>query len=494
MILKQRLKEIAPDTNQGRTFLKIAGVLVGLAVVCHLIMGAGLASVLLCSVAVLLSLLPLAYFGPLNIAAVLIALVGFRYIGFPLFAKLAMGQALDLYLLDPTGAFGVVLVGVLGYGIAVLISSKLPLGRPLLAPVSSHAALGRISFLAAAVGITANIAVAFRAGEIYTGITVASFFTPFLHLALIAAVARVLVASDRKRSMDVWTIVILIFEIIFGMVRNSRMPLMETVLCFVVTVSTFEYKIRWRQFVIIATSIAVIVVFITPVFLYVRNFRGELSWTQRIEATIDAFADWPDAFSFFLENRDLRMRNGWFLNYYGSPQNVFERMSHVNHVDVLKAGTDSRGKVGLQDLTDGVERAVPRVLAPNKPRDYSTGAWLYYHIGVSNVMGGYATAALIGNGYAAFGWMGAFFYPGILGLLWLVVVRKISGFDLRGNIWAIYLLLRIHNQFVEGSSSAYLLYVFRSLPQDFILLWLIKILGEGRFLSSCPQKRISKLW
>jgi hypothetical protein len=494
MMLKQRLKEIAPDTSQGRTFLKIASVLVALAAGCHLIIGAGFASVLFCAVAILLSLLPLAYLGPLNIAAVLIALVGFRYVGFPLFAKLAMGQALDTYLLDPVGAFGVVLVGVLGYGIALLISSRLPLGRPLLAPISSQAALGRISFLAAVVGITANIAVALRAGETYTGVTVASFFTPFLHLALIAAVARVLVVSNRKRSVDRWAIVILISEITFGMVTNSRMALMETLLCFVATVSAFEYKIRWRQFVLIATFIAVMVVFITPVFLYVRSFRRDLSWTRRIDATIHAFSNWPEAFSYFVERRDLSMRHGWYLNYYGRPENTFERMSHINHVDVLKAGTDSRGKVGLQDLTDGIERAMPRVLAPDKPRGYSTGAWLYYHIGVSSVMGAYATAALIGNGYAAFGWMGAFFYPGVLGLLWLAVVRKISGFDLRANIWTIYLLLRIHNQFVEGSSGAYFVYILRSLPQDFILLWLIKILGEGRFLSSWPQKRISKLW
>ena len=31
MMLKKRLKEIAPDTNQGRMFLKVASVLVALA-------------------------------------------------------------------------------------------------------------------------------------------------------------------------------------------------------------------------------------------------------------------------------------------------------------------------------------------------------------------------------------------------------------------------------------------------------------------------------
>ncbi|MBN1548319.1 MAG: hypothetical protein JW902_16840 [Syntrophaceae bacterium] len=480
-MFKQRLKEIAPDTNQGRLFLRIAGALVALAAGCHLIMGAGFASVLFCAAAIILSLLPLAYLGPLNIAAVLVALVGFRYVGFPLFAKLAMGQALDTYLLDPTGAFGVVLVGVLGYGIALIISSRLPLGRPLLAPVSNHVTLGRISFLAAVVGITANMAVAFRSGDVYTGITVASFFVPFLHLALIAAIARTLVASNQKRSVDGWVIVVLIAEIAFVMSRNSRMALLEIVLCFVVTVSAFKYKIRWRQFFLITTFITVMVVFITPVFLYVRGFRGDLSWTGRIGTTIEAFGKWPDAFSEFLSRRDTQDRMGWFLNYYGIPQNTFERMSLINHIDVIKASLGSRGEIGVEDLLTGVERALPRALAPNKPRGYSQGGWLYYHIGVHSVMGGYATVPLIGSGYAAFGRKGSFFYPLILGMLWLLVVRKISGFDLRGNIWAIYLLLRVHNQFVEGSSDSYLVHILRVMPQDFILLWLVDLLGTGRF-------------
>ena len=492
MMLKQWLKEISPDTNQGRMFLKVAAVLVVLAAGCHLIMGAGFASVFFCVAAILLSLFPLAFLGPLNVAAILVALVGFRYVGFPLFAKLAMGQSLDTYLLDPIGSFGVVLVGVLGYGIALLISSRLPLGRPLLEPIYSQAALSRISFLAAAIGITANIAVALREEEAYAGITVAPFFTHFLHLSLIAAVARILLVSKQKRSVDGWVIVILIIEIAFVMSRNSRMAVMDIVLCFVVTISAFELKIRLRQLFLVAVFIAVMAVFITPVFLYVRGFRGDLPWTQRIEATIDAFSKWPEAFSAFKKYRDLAARHGWLLNYYGRPEYTFERMSHINHVDVLKNGTDSSGKVGLQDIIDGVERAMPRMLSPNKPKGYSTGAWLYFHIGAHRSINGYSTTALIGNGYAAFGWMGAFFYPVILGLLWLGVVRKMSGFDLRANIWVIYLLIRMHNQFVEGSSGAYLVYILRSLPQDFILLWLIKVLGEGRFLSRLPKKRISQ--
>ena len=493
MMVKQRLMNFAPDTNQGRMFLKIAGGLVILAAGSQLIIGARFVTIFFCAATILLSLLPIAYCGIFNMAAILVALVGFRYVGFPLFAKLTMGQALDTYLLDPTGSFGVVMVGVLGYLGAFSIALKIPLGRPLLERISGQRVLGRILFLAAAVGITANLIVAFRAGEEYTGITVAEFFVSFLHLALITSIARAIVTSDFRKSVNIWVAIVLIAEIAFAMVGNSRMALMDTLLCFVVTVSAFEYKIRLRQFILLTTLIALMVVFITPAFLYVRSFRADLTWTQRIEATIDAFFNWPEAFSVFLNNRDLSERQGYYLSYYGSPKNAFERMSLVNHVDVLKSGVDIRGKVGVQDIMDAFERAMPKVLAPNKPRDYSTGYWLYNHIGLRSV-GPYATASLIGNGYAAFGWIGAFFYPGLLGLICLLVVRKISGFDLRSNIWAIYLLIRVHNQFVEGSSGAYFVNILRSLPQDFILLWLIRVLGEGRFLSTLPKKRISQRW
>jgi hypothetical protein len=384
--------------------------------------------------------------------------------------------------LDPVGSFGVVLLGVMGYFTAFFIAMKLPVGRSLLESTVDDKMLGRTSMLAAVVGVTANMLVATRTHEQLSDVTVAVFFVPFLHLALIAAIARVLITSDLRRSLDLRVVVLLAAEIAFAMVHNSRMALMEILLCYVVTAASFEYRIKWRYFTIIGIVIAMMVLFITPVFLYVRGFRGDLTWTQRIEATTEAFGNWPEAFSQFLSHRDLQNQMGWFLNYYGRPHNVFERMSLINHVDVIRAGIAGRGEIGFGDLSVAVEKALPRVLAPNKPRGYSQGSWLYYHIGVQKVMGGYATVPLIGSGYAAFGWKGSFFYPFVLGLLYFLVIKKMSGFDLHDNIWAIYLLLRVHDQFVEGSSDSYLVYILRSLPQDFIILWFIKVLAEGRFV------------
>ena len=214
---------------------------------------------------------------------------------------------------------------------------------------------------------------------------------------------------------------------------------------------------------------------ITPVFLQVRSIRGDLSWSERIHATIDAFARWPDIVEDYRDYTHRLEQSGTYLGYYGRPRNVFDRMSYVNHVDLIKTGADSVGKIGWQDLSLAFEKAMPRFINPDKSLGYGQGAWIYHALGYPAIGGNYATAPLIGTGYAAFGWVGCFVYPLLLGLTWLLMVKKISGLDIHNNIWAIYFLVRSHNQFVEGSSDSYFVYILRILPQDTLVIILFLV-------------------
>jgi len=287
----------------------------------------------------------------------------------------------------------------------------------------------------------------------------------------------------------VWIIILLILEIAFAMVQNSRMALMEAFLCIIVTIIAFKTKIEWKKFLVAVFAIGLIVIFSTPVFLYVRNSREDLSWTKRIDATFEMALKWPEAFAYYQRQRAVWDRLGWYLNYYDMPKNILERMTLVNHVDVLKSGSDRFGKVGLEDLKLSFQRALPRILSPDKHREYSQGSWLYESIGLTKP-GPFATAPLIGTGYVAFGWAGVYFYPFVFGLMWLTIIKKISGWDLQGNVWTIYLLIRVHNQFVEGSSDGSLIYILRSLPQDFVVLWVVGTIANGRFLRPWRKKAI----
>ena len=87
------LRRLTPATRQGQLIVKACGIVTGLACALHLVLGANPIVVLFAGLTAVLSIYPVALYGFLNIGAVLIALVGFRYVGFPLLAKLAMGQA-----------------------------------------------------------------------------------------------------------------------------------------------------------------------------------------------------------------------------------------------------------------------------------------------------------------------------------------------------------------------------------------------------------------
>ena len=176
-----------------------------------------------------------------------------------------------------------------------------------------------------------------------------------------------------------------------------------------------------------------------------------------------------------------------FLNYYDRPANILERASLVEHVDVIIDGIDRvrRHYLGLDSIKIGLSWVLPRFLNPQKSVGWSIGDWLYSEVGIPTVMGGYATVPLIAEGYASFCWLGAFLFPVFFATPIFLILKKI-GWSLKGNIWAIYILLRFHNSFVEGDSGAYLITLFRFLPQDIFLILTIRYTAS--LLSKIPLK------
>ena len=480
------------NLRQGRQIFKIMAAMLLFVSLGHLLLGSNPWVVLMGTTATLLSLLPFAYFGIFNLASVLMALVGFRYVGFPLFVKLTLGQPLDTNLLEPKGSFGLVLLGIIGYLAAFMIATRLSVGRPLLQPTSQKRFVGRISTLAAVIGIVANSTVAWQASRGYTGVTIANFFVSFLYLALISSTARVMLSSNLRKSLNIWGITLLIIGFIFALTRNSRMAIVDTFLCVLVTVLVFGFRIRWMRLIIMSLLVGLLVVYITPVFLYLRGIRSELSGVQRIEATVDiAINRRNDAVEAFQDYEKAIARDtyglGGALLYYGTPQNILDRVSYINVVDIFKARASPDRRVGIEDLRLAVARAMPSILTPNKPQGFGHGNWLYKNIEILN-QGSHPTVPLIGAGYLSFGWFGAFLYPLLLATPLLMMIKKISGFNLQNNIWAIYILLRIHNLFVEGASDAYIVLMLRFLPQDLVLIWGIIILGKMKFVYQSYRK------
>lgn len=460
-------------------------VLFGFAVcgLVHVAIGADPLIVSLAIIAVGLGIAPIIKFGAWNLGAVLVFLVAFRYIGFSLFAKLALGQALDTNLDQPLTAFAVVTLGVLSYFLVFMIVNNIELGLPLLRPVIEPHLLRRLSFIAFLVGFVANLENALRINLQTDEWNISNSFMPYLHLALISAAASAIIKSKGRRLLDGWTITILVVEVVFAFVQNGRTPILEAVLALAVTDIAFRGRFTKKQIAITAAAFLLLII-ITPIFLYVRGDRGDLNWKERITSTIMALVNWKDTESSLLAiRRSEALNSGDYLLYYGTPTNIFERLSLVNHTDVLINGADSVGNLGFEVIDRAIQHTLPRLLVPDKPIDYSEGDWMHFEYMGDYRYGNFLTAPLIGVGYASFGLIGVFVFPFIIGLAIFLLIKKAVGLNIIGNIWVIYILISINNQFVEGGTWSNVEMIMRKLPQDAIVMLMISvIIGTNRLV------------
>jgi hypothetical protein len=447
----------------------------------HIAIGADPFISTLAVMAMALGMAPIIGIGVWNVGAIFIFLVAFRHVGFPLFAKLALAQPLDMNLDQPLAAFAAVTVGVFAYFSAFMMANNIKVGLPLLRPVTTPHLLRRLSFLAFIVGFAANLELALRI-NVQTGVwNISNSFLPCLHLALIAAAASALLKSDGHRILDGWTLTVLIVEVAFAFVQNARTPILESVLALAMTDVAFHGRFTKKQVAITIAAFSLLVA-ITPVILYVRNVRDDLAWDKRIAATTTALVNWRDAKTAFIAYQGAEaMSSGFFMRYYGSPNNIFERFSHVNDTDVLIVGADRTGKLGFEVIDRAVQYALPRLLVPDKPIDHGEGDWIYYEYGGTYRYGNFLTAPLIGVGYASFGWFGVFVFPFMLGSAIFLLIKKTVGFNLPGNVWVIYTIIATNNQFVEGGASSYVTMIMRQLPQDaIIMLFFAGLIGTSR--------------
>ena len=455
----------------------------------HLIIGSNFFVVLISLLTLAIALYPVIQHGINNFGRLLIAILAFRYIGVPLIAKLLFHQPLDANLIYPLESFLLVLIGLIGYTLGLWLVNHFKIRQSLLQHVTDLWQLQRIMYLAAIVGVIANLAVSFRFGKTFSGITYANFFAPFLHLALITSIAVSIKNSDGKRVFSPWVIGFLAAEFVFAFSTNQRMRIVDSILILVITTYAFHGKIRVRYILTIGLSILIFASVITPIMLYVRAYRLDLTWTERIAETFKSSQNLETAIQSY-ENLQQTRERFWFLGYYGTYQNILERVSLVSHVDTIKTGIDVTGMLGWEDIHRSILETAPRVIAPNKPLGHSHGDWVFCQAGIICQLGNYLTVPLIANAYAAFGRIGVFAYSLGFAFFMLIVVKKSCGLELSQNIWAIYFFIRIHNQFVEGGTADFLSVIFRFFPQDLLVILIILYFSRPR--SNQSQRRQNK--
>jgi hypothetical protein len=427
-------------------------------------------------VALTATVMALRKLGPLNMAAVLVLLVCIRYVGFPLIGKIFVGQPLDSNLNNPDLAFFVSAVGILGYVGALGVTAIAGVGRPILTPIHNPRALTHLSIVAYLIGFVANFDASVGAYSGGSGIAISGFFVGTMHLALISALAAQII-TNRRSIFNRWIVFILVTQVAFAVALNSRTPLYEALLCIVLCALAFRAA-PTKSTVLYILAGALIASAASPIFLAARNTRDGSTVEGRLKATLEYALSLGDAAA-ASDDADYGLLvlnpSAFLLRYYGEPTKIFERLSHVNHVDVFVNATDSAGQIGAEVIERAIETTLPRFLSPDKKTDSSEGDWFYCELGIHCVDGGFGTAALIAASYVAFGWLGVAVLPMGFAASILLILKKGCGLDVSQNVWAIFMLVIVNNSFVESGISGYLVLGLRQIPQYIVLLAILSL-------------------
>jgi len=452
-------------------------------IVVHFFWGSNPFVLFVAAIAVILGLFPIVLFGPFNIGPLLIFLLGFRYVGFPLFAKLVYGQALDTNLEEPLSSFLAIMIGLFAYLLAFLIANKSDIGAPLFYPEEKAYCLRRISLVAFIFGFAANITNTLHINSYKDAWNISSYFLSFLHLALISAAANAFVVSKGHRLINWWTLLILLTELIFAFLYNSRTLIFETIIALALTDFAFRKKVSVKRFVFTISALLFIIVVLSPIFLYIRAFRENANWKDRIILPIEALGNWRDVEEHLYDyNYRMSNKDNYSFGYYGIPVNFIERFSLVGNTDMLIKGANNIGFLGFEVVNHAIKYATPRFFVPDKPIDYSEGDWMQYMYVGDYMYGSFLLVSLIGVSYVSCGWIGVFVFPLIAGLCVFFLIKKIHGLNITNNIWAIYMFVIINNQFVEGGAWANAAIIFRQIPQVAIIMLIMMYVIKGNYI------------
>jgi hypothetical protein len=219
---------------------------------------------------------------------------------------------------------------------------------------------------------------------------------------------------------------------VLGFLGTSRSGVVVPNFVYFVTCYASGYRFKRRHYLTVVLSIVALVTVISPVEMYLRQFREESSFRERNAVILQHLAALPD-WSSVKEATEVANSAGGDLgaSYFDRPGTfILSRVSMIR-MDSVLIDTCSRGlHYGFAGLKNDLLMQIPYSLYKNKPVTSSSG-YLGHLTGVTSdeIDNGYASFSAISDSYGAFGWWGVIMF-GLFAFPAIFIIYE-SMFDMR---------------------------------------------------------------
>lgn len=456
-----------------------------LAVACagmHLFLGAAPIDVFLCVAASGIGLVGFVALGPYNVGAwiSLFYVLGNTLVA--IYAKAALGQALDSNLSESTLSFCLLLISSLALLSCLLFVRRIPLGPPLFDQVRDLRRLRWLSWGCFILGTGASVLNRLFSDTPDESTSFGGFaiFHDLLLMAVIARTAMVLERSQDSRSFDLTLGAMMAIGVLLGLVDNQKTAAALPVISWFVTMLIYRGRISRKTVVVLALGGAAFSFIISP-FVHAMRALGqqEMKLADRIEFVVDMtsqLVESPDRFAQIEQLAASQFGNGYY-DYFGengSGQMLLGRYTSVQQIDPVIAEHEKKGDQGGDVIWPAFVRLLPSLINANKSADNGQEFTILVNYGLIDPAGGKnPSLPIVGQAYAAYGYPGAVLLPAIGFFLALLVLKKLNwGMD--RNVYGIFWFCQFVIVYAsQGSFGQYVTFALRWFPSLALIFWLV---------------------
>lgn len=365
--------------------------------------------------------------------------------------KAVLGEPADSNLALPELTMQIYAATAIGLLIAVLVSRKLTLRKPVLTGLITDANMEEAVYGCTAAGL--GVAVLLQVVEVGTGgvLSALAQVNRFLPMALILGVIYEMRRTGGRRTVNVPVLVSGIAIFGQGLLGFSKEGLFTPFACWAIAAASQGYRISRFQILSFVAAIYFIVHFLVPYSQYGRSLAAPTT-SERIEVVTTLLSDLEGTRAKYEEtSQDYYAQQ--VQGYYNETQGFLDRLQMISPDDALHSLTDRVGPTGPMPIVINLQNLVPHFLWPDKPvvRLGNLYARQMGAISPDDTTTGISFSPA-GEAYHIDQWFGVFFWAPFLWILLFVLFDSLCG-DTRTSPWGLLICASFAHLAPEGGIS-----------------------------------------
>lgn len=416
-----------------------------------------------------------------NTPVLLAALYIFSNVVFAFVTKTLLLQPANTNLYVPISSYFATLIAVFALFFALFASKAIETGKPLFPPVKDLHFLKWLSIYSFVIGISTWVlnqmmlidrrSSSFDPSASFGGFAV---FGKLFYMSVIAATAYVLIASRKKKSLNIYIILLFCVGAGMALVDSRKIGMGFTFLSYILTCIFFRQQVTKKQIGAFIGFILLAFFIFTPIVHVYRSTLWFLPFTKKVEFIWNNYDNIfsPERIKDYYLVTSERIYHRY--DYFNRNMSFLNRFAAIQINDDLIAATDSRGLSNSKFYFTDYTLLLPGFIYPEKDT-IALGDKLRWEYGLKKYgQISFAVAPLISNAYSVGKNIGVFILCFYIFLVLFLILKKIN-WNLYENVFAIFFFMPFVFAIHQFSHGQFISRMFREMLVQMVIFYFFHI-------------------